>query len=221
MSSRLFCAVALVSVVLWSPVAFGEELLLINKLRDFVSTGPDNSLDRVPALFSISGGASRKILSTSSEETNIHSHYRKPGAARLRNYTYSGEMRILDSGGGIGVTFYSDYPRSDTYYRLRMYGGGSFHIEPHPDGEYTLSGSLDSGVTPVAGIWQKFKIIVRTSRARTTIRAKVWPRGSQPPPTWHVDVVDEGANRILKGKPGVWSMGSGAKEWRNLRVVTQ
>ena len=127
-------------------------------------------------------------------------------------------MRILDAGGGVGVTFYSQYPRSDIYYRLRMFSGGSFHIAPHPDDQYTLEGEIDSGVVPEAGVWQNFKIEVRTFRTRSTIKAKIWARGSARPRNWQIEVSDRGSNRIKRGKPGVWSMASGAKQWQKLSV---
>jgi len=189
---------------------------LLGVAKDFVETGEDNSLIKDPSLFSLSANGT---FSTISEQTNIHAHYRANGANKYKNYTYTGMMRILDDGGGVGVTFYSDYPKSDTYYRLRMYSGNqSFHIEPHPDGDYTLTGTLDTGVIPDVNLWQRFKIVVKSFKKRTTIKAKVWPKGTAEPSAWQVDCEDAGANRIKKGKPGVWSMGTGEKQWKKLKV---
>lgn len=196
--------------------AGAEVFTLLETEKSFIETGADNSLVKDKTLFSLQGN---KAFITNSDLVNIHAHYRANSAAQFKNYTYTGMMRIMDSGGGVGVTFYSDYPNSDTYYRLRMFSGGSFHIAPHPDSQYTLTGSTDTGVTPEAEVWQKFKIIVKTFKNRTTIKAKVWAKGTPEPSTWLVDCVDQGDNRIKKGKPGVWSMATGQKQWKQLKVT--
>ena len=48
----------------------------------------------------------------------------------------------FDFTSTLGVTFLSDYPNSDTYYRLRRYDGNAFHIDPHGT---TVAGVIDSG----------------------------------------------------------------------------
>ena len=210
-----FSLITLAAVFVFATPAFSAPIELIGAARNFVETGANNSLIKDRTLFKIKKNG---VFYTESELVNIHAHYRANQASQFKNYTYTGMMRILESGGGVGVTFYSDYPKSDTYYRLRMFGGGSFHIAPHPDGEYTLEGSTDTGVIPDVELWQKFKIVVRTYRNRTRIRAKVWPKGAAEPANWQVDCIDRGENRIKKGKPGVWSMASGTKQWKKLKV---
>lgn len=220
MRSHLLRNILFVSILAVPCTASAEEIILLDSTRSLIATGADNSLERDASLFTIGGPRTNRTLATSSELTNIHAHTKKRSLVRLRNYTYSGEMRIVDEGGGVGVTFHSDYPRSDTYYRLRMYGGGSFHIAPHPDDQYTLEGTTDSNVVPTAGVWHKFRIVVRTARTRTNVRAKIWPLGTSAPTAWQITMSDSGENRIRRGKPGAWSMGNGVKEWRKLKVVT-
>lgn len=197
-------------------IASAETINLLQREKDFVETGAENSLVKDRSLFRLRKNGS---YFTESTDINIHSHYKARGSRALRNYTYTGIFRILDAGGGIGVTFYSDYPKSDTYYRLRMFDGGSFHIAPHPDGQTTLTGTIDTGVIPQEDVWYKFRIEVKTRTARTTIKAKVWPKGSPQPKVWQINCEDAGDNRISRGRPGVWSMGLGQKQWQSLAII--
>ncbi len=195
----------------------GKSEGLLESRRDWFSTGADNSLQREGGLFRLASKRRAKQLYTASEDTNVHAHIRGSSAKRLRNYTYSGQMKIVEDGGGIGVTFHSQYPREDAYYRLRRYAGSpSFHIAPH--GTSVSSGEIDSGVNPSGGEWYSFKVLVRTFRTRTRIRAKVWSRNQGIPGQWQVDTIDESDTRIRRGRPGVWSMGTGRKLWRKLKV---
>jgi hypothetical protein len=129
-------------------------------------------------------------------------------------------MMITKPGGGIGVTLLSDYPNSDSYYRLRRYRGSSFHLAPHPDGTVTMSGgTTNTGVAPLPNLWYLFKIEVWDTGVRTEVRAKIWLDGDPEPAEWQVDSYDDHANRITVGTIGLWSMGPGAKYWADLRVV--
>lgn len=195
-----------------------ERLNLLENKQNFLSTGANNSLDRARKLFSLRSKGKNQTLKTDSEEINIHSHYRANRATRFKNYTYSGRMKIGSAASGIGVTFYSDYPKSDTYYRLRMYNGGTFHLAPHPDDSYTFEGTTDTGIIPEVGVWQNFKIIVKSRKNATRIRAKVWALGEKEPKAWQIDCTDSGENRLKRGKPGVWSMAEGRKSWSRLVV---
>jgi len=217
-TKRSLIAISLTTLILSSSSAIAETFELLTAKKNFVSTGADNSLVPDKTLFRLRKNGT---YFTINEETNIHSHYKINKSGRFKNYTYSGMMRIMDEGGGIGVTFYSSYPKADSYYRLRSFSGSSFHLASHPDSEHILTGSTDSGITPQALVWQRFKIVVRTSNDRTTIKAKVWPLGTAQPSTWQVDAVDSESNRIKRGKPGVWAMASGEKQWKNLKVVTK
>lgn len=220
MGDKLYLMRYLVLLLLVFSVS-AEEYSLLGRIKNFISTGANNSLIEDSSLFGIDRVGGSKRLYTESTETNIHSHYRKNKASRFKNYKYTGRMRILDSDGGIGVTFYSDYPRSDTYYRIRMYSGNQFfHVAPHPDNAYTLSGTCNSTVSPQVGDWIRFRVVIKNRKSLTRIRAKLWPDGTNTPSSWQIDCSDVGANKLKRGKPGVWSMGNGRKEWANLKVVT-
>ena len=114
------------------------------------------------------------------------------------------------------MTFLSDYPNTDTYYRLRRYSGNAFHISPHGTG---ISGGVtNTGVVPSAGLWYAFLIEVEDTGTETQIRAKVWESTTTEPAAWQVDCYDSGAGRLTAGTVGVWSMGSGGKYWDDLMV---
>jgi len=128
---------------------------------------------------------------------------------------YTGRMRMSAADSGIGVTFLSDYPNSDSYYRLRRYGNTAFHIDPHGT---TVSGDIDSGVVPVANVWYWFKLEVLDTGSRTEIRAKIWPEGTGEPSGWQIDAWDDSGSRRTSGEIGVWGHASGTKYWDDLAV---
>ena len=159
-----------------------------------------------------------KVFGTTSTQTNIHSHHTGSGIDTLSGYEYSGRMMMTASNGDIGVTFFSQYPNTDAYYRLRQYGTGAFHIAPHPHGT-NVNGDTDTGVFPSPNVWYWFRILVEDTGSRTEIRAKVWPENSAEPAAWQVDCYDSSASRLTAGTIGVWSMGSGSKYWDDLTVT--
>lgn len=213
-----FSAIILLLLVFSAAASAQSSVELLVPKKPFLDTGAGNSLEAEPTLFKERKTKRGVVLSTLSEETNIHSHYRGKGAAKFKNYIYTGRMKTADADGGIGVTFYSDYPNSDTYYRLRAYSGNpSFHIAPH--NTQITEGEEDSEVLLEANRWFKFKIQVRTQENITRIFAKVWPQGTKEPKEWQIDCVDQSESRLTKGRPGVWSMGSGEKRWDKLKVV--
>ncbi|MCO6431000.1 MAG: hypothetical protein J5J00_09075 [Deltaproteobacteria bacterium] len=183
--------------------------------KEWISTAASNSLEKAKGLFKFG-----RVISTKSEETNIHAHYKAKPFQALKNYTYSGQFRIANADGGIGVTFHSKYPSEDQYYRLRSFPGDpSFKIAPHPDGIQNITeGDIDTEVAPSPGKWYNFKVMVRTTKKSTRIRAKVW-RINGKEPGWQIDCSDSSDIRIKTGKLGLWSLGSGKKEWRNLAIA--
>ena len=209
---RWFLASFLVSLV---TVGFVEAESLSMSRRLWVATGADNSTERASGIFSSRGS----VLRTSSELTNIHAHY-KVTTVRSPNFILSGEMMIAEEGGGVGVTFHSQYLRSDTYYRLRSSPSEqTFHIAPHPDGVQEItSGTSDSGVIPTPGRWYRFKIWVKNFSTLTSIRAKIWSRSQSEPRRWQINCQDSSTIRLKRGRLGVWSMGVGEKRWRNFAV---
>jgi len=190
---------------------------------DWFDTGANNSLVENDALFEVLDSDGETALGTTSTATNIHSHYAGPGAAILSSYEYTGRMKLTSTGGGIGVTFLSSYPNADVYYRLRratFSGGEAFHIDQHPDGQPDLVGTTNTGQTPVANAWYRFRIQIDSSGAANAIRANVWLDGTQEPAGWQVECVDTNALAPVEGTIGVWSMALGEKYWDDLEVTT-
>lgn len=186
----------------------------------WLDTGPNNSMSPSPGLFSRLCVQSRPAFGTSSTLTNIHSHVVGAGTEAWTNYAYSGRMMIGDLGAGIGVTFLSDYPNSDSYYRLRRFQNiPSFHIAPHPQDIASVAGDIDSGVAPQPGVWYNFYIEVQDTGTLTYIRAKVWPTGQALPADWQIQCYDASANRRTAGTYGVWGNGTGPKYWNDLSAA--
>ena len=166
-------------------------------------------------LFQVFDLGGNNVFGTTSTQRNIHSHYVGPGGAGFSSYEYTGRMMMTASSSGIGVTFYSQYPVTDAYYRLRRYHSNSFHIAP--DGT-TVSGDIDTGVVPIANVWYRFRVQVEDTGTRTEIRAKVWVDGSAEPDDWQIDCYDDNPTRLLGGTIGIWSYYSGSKYWDDLTV---
>ena len=185
---------------------------------DWIDTAANNSMAENDTLFEIFDLNGNKVFGTTSTQTNIHSHHTGAGIDALSGYEYSGRMMMTSSNGDIGITFFSQYPNTDTYYRLRKYGTDAFHIAPHPHGTQ-VGGDTDTGVFPSPNVWYWFRILVEDTGSHTEIRAKVWPENSVEPAEWQLDCYDSSASRLKAGTIGVWSMGSGSKYWDNLTVT--
>src|SRR5690606_37466840 len=125
----------------------------------------------------------------------------------------TGEMRIDDARGGVGVTFRSRYPWTDQYYRLRRYSKYVFEIEPHGT---RVAGDTKSGVIPKPGVWYRFRVRVSDDGGRTTVRGRIWAENESEPSSWQIDCYDSSAARMKDGTLGCWSMGPGRKTWRRL-----
>ena len=182
---------------------------------DWVDTGANNSLAIDNSLFKVFDLNGEMVFGTTSTLTNIHSHYDPAICDATVGFVFTGRMRMSDSDGGIGVTFLSDYPNSDIYYRLRHYSGNDFHISPHGT---TVAGDADSGVIPTANIWYLYRIEVIDTGSRTEIKANVWAEGSGEPSGWQIDAYDDSLTRLTAGTIGIWSMGEGSKYWDDLAV---
>lgn len=180
----------------------------------WIQTGEGNSLVPTTGIFTFR--PRREQVRTTATEVNIHAHHRALRVRRARRITYSGRMRVVDENGGVGVTFLSQYPSADVYYRLRRYSGNTFHIAPH--GTEITEGEIDTGVTPVAGVWYSFKVLINVQRVRTRIRAKMWPSIAREPRSFSVDCSDTSETRLRRGRFGIWAMGDGEKRWASLRV---
>ncbi len=184
-------------------------------------TGANNAMSNDETLFKVFSVGGNKAFGTSyTANSNIHSHYVGAGSAGWTNYRYTGRMRISGSRDGIGVTFFSDYPNSDAYYRLRSESGSSFHIAPHGTG-IECTGDIDTGVAPAPNTWYRFKVEVEDTGAATDVRARVWAEGGSEPATWQVSCSDSGTRRVA-GTVGLWavvgSVDTGTKYWDDLFV---
>jgi hypothetical protein len=119
---------------------------------DWLDTAAKNSMTEDDSLFKVYELGGEKAFGTTSTATNIHSHYFGADIEIDSGYEYTGRMMMTASTSGIGVTFFSQYPGEDAYYRLRRYGSSSFHIAPHPHGK-NINGDTDTGALyPTTGI---------------------------------------------------------------------
>ncbi len=188
---------------------------------DWLDTAPNNSMAADDTIFQRWCVDEVPVLGTVAGLNNVHSHYIGGDSASWSGYELTGRMRVDDPAGAVGLTFYSDYPNSDAYYRLSADSAWTtFHIRPHPLGDMLIDGGEDdSGVVRVVGAWFRFRIDVQTEASRTTIRAKVWPDGAAEPGAWQIDCYDDSPDRLTQGTYGVWVWGPGDKYWDDL-VVT-
>ena len=187
----------------------------------WMDTGANNSLSSDETLFKVFTVGGNKVFGTAyTANSNIHSHYVGNGSAQWTNYRYTGRMRMSGSKDGIGVTFFSDFPNSNAYYRLRSESGGSFYLSPHGAG-IACTGTTDSGVVPVANTWYRFKIEVQDTGSLTDVKARVWADGTSEPSSWQVSCTDSGTRRVA-GTVGLWSVvgsvDTGSKYWDDLAV---
>jgi len=195
----------------------------------WVATGPGNR-DAGDPLFSVLSLKKNKVLATTSTTSDIYSHYVTSESVTWSRYEFTGRMRIDDRAAGIGVTVLSQHPDRDSYYRVRRgsnaggadsHGGNpgqaDFQMAPRPDrpAGCTLAAT---GVTPEPDRWYRFRVQVAAEADGTSVRAKVWKRGSAQPKAWQIDCFDTSEQRLLRGVPGVWSAGPGTKMWDDLTV---
>jgi hypothetical protein len=187
-------------------------------ISDWLDTQAGNSMIEDSSLFSIASFSGESSLSTQSEATNIHSHF--VGSPNIwSNVVIRGRMAASSANSGIGVTAYSQYPSSDTYYRLRSSGASTFEISSHPDGGFACAGA-DTGVSPKAGVWYEFEWSIENLSAGNRIEARVWLQGDARPSSAQAECLDTTAGRPLAGAIGVWSMGTGQKYWDDFEIVT-
>ena len=177
---------------------------------DWYDSAVNNSLVQDDSLFSAVAGAWR----TTGSGSNFHTHWVGSGATTLTDYRYTGRFRMGATTAGVGLTFYSDYPSSDSYYRIRRYSSAqTLHIASHGATTGPNSGTTNSGYNPgsyAAGTWHHFKIEVENSGSQTLIRAKFWPETGSEPTTWQIDCYDSTANRYTAGTIGMWGYDDGS-----------
>lgn len=186
----------------------------------WMDTAAGNSMSEDDSLFDVFAVSGEQVLGTTSSLTNIHSHFQGVGSASFGNYEFTGRMRYDSGDGSMGITFLSDYPNSDNYYRIRRYNGGSFHMAPHPHG-INLSGTVNSGVNPAPNTWYLFRVVVADEGSQTRIQARIWADGSSEPSNWQIDCLDTRSARLTTGTVGCWAMGDGGRFWSDLRLNGQ
>ena len=183
----------------------------------WLPTGRDNGLSESPGLFSVAAVGGSHVFGTTSTLNNIHAHFVASAAETWSGYEFTGRMMRSDARGGVGVTFFSDYPHSDTYYRLRAYWDVPFELSPHGT---SLDGTVTSDIVPAAGSWYRFKVQVYDDGQATHVLAKVWADGSTEPADWQMEAVDDSVGRRTAGAVGVWAMDAGQKWVDDLAVRT-
>lgn len=151
--------------------------------------------------------------------SNAHTHFiaTSEDAYSWTDYEVTGSLK-RNALTGIGVTVFSDYPNSDTYYRLRTYqSSNQWYITKHPDGQLT-----DVPVTALSPTdqWLNYRILVQSGGTQTTISAKLWVDGSAEPAGWQAVAVDSDADRIQSGTVGYWAFGTsgGTNYHADLRI---
>lgn len=181
----------------------------------WISTKAMNSMEEDPSLFKNVD----KIISTKNTETNIHTHISN---IVFGSVEITAKMQVEAIGGGVGITFLSDYPNSDKYYRVRGYTSDQMHVAPRPFTEwekhFNFSGQTMSEFTPKPGVWFQAKIRVIVEPEKTVIQAMFWEDGTHQPFNWQVDCYDDSPNRYKTGAIGLWSGGSGGKKFADIKI---
>lgn len=185
-------------------------------IANWFHTQAGNSMIEDSSLFSIASFSGDSSLSTQSVATNIHSHFVGSGNT-WSNVVIRGRMAVSSASSGIGVTAYSQYPTSDTYYRLRRYGNSTFELSAHPDGGFACATS-DTGVLPVPGVWYEFEWSIENLTTGNLVRARIWKQGDARPAAAQAECLDPTTSRPLAGTIGVWSMGAGQKYWDDFEI---
>lgn len=187
---------------------------------DWTDTAANNSMVAADDFKVFDDTGNKTLRTTVTGSANIHSHYTGSGAAGWANYEVTGRMKKTSTGDSLGVTVLSDYPNTDTYYRLRTYNGGAWEESGHGT---NCTGTTSSGVTPTNNAWWRFRIQAEDTGAGTTIRARFWLDGDVEPGTWQIDCTDTSGTRRTSGTVGVWAVAntdSGAKYWDDIVVTT-
>ncbi len=196
------------------------ESIEVNAQPDnWLDTADSNSMNESPGIFTSFNLSGNKTFGSDFDGDNFHSHYMAAGSASWTHYEYSGRMRIDAANTSVGVTFFSDYPNSNTYYRLRKYYTNNyFEILPH--GTTTTSGVCTSSLIVSQNTWYRFKAQVSNEGSQTRILAKVWADGSTEPGSFEINCIDANAGHLTQGTVGVWSHGAGTKYWDDLQVIS-
>ena len=76
-----------------------------------------------------------------------------------------------------------------------------------------MTGQSDTGVTPLPGVWYRFRVQAEDGIERTTIRAMAWEDGSPEPEAWQATIPPRHHDAFRSGLEAGWDgAGSGALE---------
>ncbi len=188
------------------------------KAQDFLDTGANNNLTENSDLFyfeELQNGA--RALTTKSELTNIHSHL--VNDMKLKSMMFTGRVHFSSARSGLGMTFLSQYPQSDSYYRIRRYSGKpNFHFSHHPHAQRGVCDGLSHSLVTQANTWYRFVIKTQVRNESTTFTFDLWPEGSARPENTMISCTDTSSTRLREGTIGVWSMGEGVKKWADFSL---
>lgn len=184
---------------------------------DWLDTGPGSSLIEDDSLFHVVNVGGNQVLTTTSGELDIHSHFVGDAGTTWANYEIRGKLLFSDNAAGIGVTSHSHYPSDDVYFSFLKDPNDQFRLYTHPSGSNCDGASTD--VVPIANAWQRFRLNIREFGSVTVVRAKIWADATAEPAAWQVACTDFSDSRPAAGTVGVWSGGSGTKQWDALEVA--
>jgi hypothetical protein len=177
-------------------------------------TAANNSMTTDATKFVVVSDSGQRYKTTSSS-SNFHTHFDGTNYATLTNYTYTGKIKFGNADVGGGITFFSDYPNSDSYYRIRRYNSNkTFHVANHgwtdvADMTGTTTCSFDPADATNVNNWINFKVQVSNAAGSTTIKARFWKDGDSEPGSWHIDCSDSDMTRATEGTVGIWAHNAG------------
>ncbi len=187
------------------------------KQSEFFDSGADNSLTQDDNLFKfVQLDSGSWALHTSSNKTNIHSHI--VNGNKFDSFVFSGKMLFTDADSGIGITFLSQYPEKDAYYRIRRYANKkNFHLDHHGQ-TVACEGTSMEGLDPLPNTWYQFRVDTRVLEDSTHFSISMGPSDGTSGSEVSISCQDNSAERFTSGTIGVWSMGPGEKYFADFRM---
>jgi len=158
--------------------------------------------------------AKRTILPTPRNPNNklgTHS-YLWMGSPKLSNYTIQADVLLTEEEGhmpDIGLI------NSGYEFTIRAQNG-MLRLSTWTTSDHRVSAV--SQFTPDPGVWYTMKFSVTPSGDRATAQGKIWPRGTEEPDDWTVEIVDQSPN--LHGTPGIFGNSPEAEIYLDNVMVT-
>ncbi|MEM6532419.1 MAG: right-handed parallel beta-helix repeat-containing protein [Myxococcota bacterium] len=186
---------------------------------DFVDTGNDNSLDEDDSRFSFveMSDDGRTALTNGPHDAHVHSHV--VNGFVYRSFAYTGAMRFNSNNGSMGITFLSQYPNEDRYYRLlRTKERPEFHLVNRPGSADVGCSGLSHSLKSKINTWYRYEVITEVRPDDTYFSVNVWEEGAAPDDALKIECVDGSPGRLETGTVGVYADGPGKKYWSDLRL---